>query len=752
MAYTIDGDVNLGGHPYIGIYHKPEFKEYPVYSNEGGLIKLPEDLSSEYPVHLFQDNNELVEVKDINLIEESEWNYYIDYPNSQIYVNESKSTKNFKIRGYWVGFSAISASRVVYKQSGNILKDIGELFDSGKTILKSLEKYGDATVVLEALDTKKDEAQTVVGNLNEKISLINTSDNHYYSIAGYKWQTNDTGKCTDYSYYTDIIHGFNTNSVICAIFDTYGIAIPCTTATYGKPNTNTVRIYSKVRSYMSIVLSFRFYNPQNSVGNRDVAIIKSQMEQALVDEVYDIIYDSLPDRMNAQSNRINTGVRDITRAIDDIAAYKNTMESYKSNINTTVNNYRDDVESYKEEITNAYQTAISFNGLKQCVQNINSGLVKSKVIKFTGNIKPTEPITLPQNIYIEGVGEAIIDCSGCNNVFRNATTSSHKEYTLKGGTIKGITFDGKNTTNNTSPIAFIHANGIRIEDCKFINFNNAWHCLEINACRDVWIKNNLFANIGTLNGNNTEVIQLDYAGTVEQYPFTDISLDNTHCSNVHIEDNNFRNIYTTTGVIGNHSYYSNGNEKYHKNIFIKGNCFEKCQCCYYLFDAKSVEINNNIFDHCNTGMKFKNQSGVMDMITVNGNTFIGDKYTKYFGNNSDGRFIWNIEDGKRIKGLTINNNTIKETTKHAIGGAFQDSNISNNSFVDIGNGVGYAIYLYGATRCMVLGNTGRDYASGSVVCLGNNSILITNECTVKMNAGGSTIQGSNVSNNVIEQG
>ena len=107
-----------------------------------------------------------------------------------------------------------------------------------------------------------------------------------------------------------------------------------------------------------------------------------------------------------------------------------------------------------------------------------------------------------------------------------------------------------------------------------MNFNNTWHCIELNACNDCWIINNRFENFGSSGGNNTEVIQIDFAGTAGQYPFESVKLDNVHCSNINISNNIFRNIYTTTGVIGNHTYYSDGNYKYYKNITIYNTVFE----------------------------------------------------------------------------------------------------------------------------------------------------------------------------------
>ena len=137
----------------------------------------------------------------------------------------------------------------------------------------------------------------------------------------------------------------------------------------------------------------------------------------------------------------------------------------------------------------------------------------------------------------------------------------------------------------------------------------------------------------------------------------------------------------------------------------------------------------------------------MDSITISGNTFRGDKYTKYFGEQSDGRFLWNINNTSQVVDMTCTGNSIRFATRHAIGGAFKDSVISNNVITDIGlNGNGYGIYLYGCENCMVVGNSGRDYQGVKAIMLGNNGNLSTNNNKIAFNSGDVGI-GSNVGSN-----
>ena len=194
----------------------------------------------------------------------------------------------------------------------------------------------------------------------------------------------------------------------------------------------------------------------------------------------------------------------------------------------------------------------------------------------------------------------------------------------------------------------------------------------------------------------------------------------------------FYNVYTKTGVIGNHTYSTSGQ---HSKIFITDNLFYKCQCCYYMLDSKDISICGNKFFNCLHGIKLKNVNNQMQDIIINNNTFEGDRDTKYFGENTDGRFIWSLHNTGYILRVIANGNIVTKTTRHGIGGTFKDSVFNGNTFTDIGDETnpGFCVYLYGCNRCNALGNVFNTVRAGCRI--GGNASQLTNNCVVAYNSG-----------------
>lgn len=415
----------------------------------------------------------------------------------------------------------------------------------------------------------------------------------------------------------------------------------------------------------------------------------------------------------------------------------NTLNTKTNEINTNLENLRSYVDisinNVNSKMQSRYQIATNFNELKQCVDLINNGTIQTKVIKLlTGSYSPTESLELTKETQIIGEGTVVFECdTGVNNIFRNKATG-YTGYSAHGRIqIKNIYFRGNGTTNPVTPIAFAHSNHCIVDHCTFNNFNTSWHMIEINSSKNMIVENCEFTNLGELTGNNTEVIQVDFAGSENQYPWN-ITLDETHCNNISITNNSFNNVYTKTGVIGNHTYSKNSQ---HSNIFINNNLFYKCQCCYYLLDTKNVSICNNKFSYCLFGIKLKNVHNQMQNITINNNSFEGDRDTKYFGDNTDGRFIWSVDNTGYILRVIANGNIVTKTTRHAIGGVFKDSVFNGNTFTDIGDDVniGFCVYLYGCNRCNVIGNVFNTVRAGCRI--GGNAGQLTNNCIVAYNSG-----------------
>ena len=313
------------------------------------------------------------------------------------------------------------------------------------------------------------------------------------------------------------------------------------------------------------------------------------------------------------NNKINKNTEDIERNSSNITLLERNMIRQLAEMEETLNRKKDEIDNSINEcktytdtkvtkventMQERYQIASNFEELKQCIEKINNETVKTKVVKLlSGTYSPTESLELTKETQIIGEGTVVFECdTGVNNIFRNKATG-YTGYSAHGRIqIKNIYFRGNGTSNNITPIAFAHTNHCVVSHCTFNNFNTAWHMIEINSSKNINIENCEFNGMGQLNSNNTEVIQLDFAGSENQYPWN-ITLDETHCNNISIINNTFNNVYTKTGTIGAHTYSTSGQ---HTKIFITNNYFYKCQCCYYLLDSKDVSICGNKFFNCFT--------------------------------------------------------------------------------------------------------------------------------------------------------
>ena len=101
---------------------------------------------------------------------------------------------------------------------------------------------------------------------------------------------------------------------------------------------------------------------------------------------------------------------------------------------------------------------------------------------------------------------------------------------VQGGTFHGIEM-GVNTVNPITPVAFAHATDCKVINCTFKNFNT-WHNIEFNGCSYCYADYCKFYNYGlTSGGSPTEVVQIDYCGSSDQYPWN-CNYDNTSCDHV----------------------------------------------------------------------------------------------------------------------------------------------------------------------------------------------------------------------------
>lgn len=273
--------------------------------------------------------------------------------------------------------------------------------------------------------------------------------------------------------------------------------------------------------------------------------------------------------------------------------------------------------------------------------------------------------------------------------------------------MSGITFDGKGTTNKAGLFATAHSRNVHIEGCTFKNLNCSWHLVEVNSSDTVVFDRCTFSDYNyrdIAEGDYfTEAVQLDYAGTDGNYPFT-CKLDNTGCKNVTFNNCTFTRVKTTwTACLGSHSYLK---DSMPKNITLNGCRFEDIDNCIYGLDYKNLSVLNSTFYNVATAIIIdsrKDNDGTS--ISAIGNRYNGcnrSKNISQFNDTEEGRFIMHHNYHNRLSSSNISNNFIENAYSHGIGISPVDTTIIGNSIRFCGK---HGIYLYGGQQTSIIGNT-----------------------------------------------
>ena len=448
-------------------------------------------------------------------------------------------------------------------------------------------------------------------------------------------------------------------------------------------------------------------------------------------------------------DKVNSSIESLDKANSGISARVSEVETKvsenQSSISTINNNIVDvinNVNSIKETISKNKEIYVSsLDELETALNEISNGGV---ININSGNYKPTKTYKIPERTIIKGIGKVIFDCSSTllNCVFTNKLTGQESGYNGSSNiVINNIIFDGKGTVHTITPVGFGHSKNIIVERCGFKGFNR-WHNIELNGCSNCYIIFNDFEDYGTVSRDNaTEVIQIDYMGSSEQYPWTS-KYDNTACSNITIESNSFKNIKTTTGCIGCHSYKKG---VIPSNIIIKNNLLENVEKFYYLLGSKNSVIEGNKGTGLGTFVVIGNGAGnSMDGVVINNNNCTAG------GFEGDHRFIIGVDNDKHSYNIIITNNIIKNFNRHAIGGTFSDGVCSNNIIQGCGR---HGIYMYGWFNFTVMGNRIYQFSSESSgyngIKYGDNANIPTKNCIIVGNFAESVTAGTNQTNNVV---
>ena len=441
-------------------------------------------------------------------------------------------------------------------------------------------------------------------------------------------------------------------------------------------------------------------------------------------------------------DKVNSSIKSLYKANSGISARVSELETKVSENQSSISTIINNVNSIKETISKNKEIYVSsLDELETALNEISNGGV---ININSGNYTPTKTYKIPERTIIKGIGKVIFDCSSTllNRVFTNKLTGQESGYNGSSNiVINNIIFDGKGTVHTITPLGFGHAENIIIEKCNFKGFNK-WHNIELNGCKNCYVIFNKFEDYGTVNRDNaTEVIQIDYMGGSEQYPWTS-KYDDTACSNITIESNSFKNIKTTTGCIGCHSYKKN---VIPSNIIIRNNVLENVEKFYYLLGSKNSIIEGNVGTNIGTFVIIGNGAGnSMDGVIINNNNCTAG------GFEGDHRFVLGVDTDKHSYNVIITNNIAKDFNRHAIGGTFSDGICSNNIIQGCGR---HGIYMYGWFNFTVMGNRiyqfSKEVSGYNGIKYGDNANIPTKNCIIVGNFAESVTAGTNQTNNVV---
>lgn len=415
-------------------------------------------------------------------------------------------------------------------------------------------------------------------------------------------------------------------------------------------------------------------------------------------------------------NNIQTNANNINHHQNEI----NDLNTLIASLNTQINNIDNKYVIYKNNIS----IVTNDSELRSALANN----IRIIFIKATEVFKPTEPYLIPENTKIIGIDYPSFDCSyssSLNNVFRNKLNGDEGEY--NGSTnisIEGLSFIGNNMTKTLTCIAFAHSNNIKIKNCKFDGFNN-WHNIEINGSKNVIIEGNIFTNFGQNSSNPTEVIQLDLPTNNSSFPWN-CKYDNTPCNNIIIKNNEFTNIATSTGAIGQHTYVEG---KKHKNILIENNKLNNVDNFLYLLGVENLKVIKNYGENVFSFMYFGTTSNnTQDNTEINGNViYFKQDYSILPPQPSGyaGKFLYPITNSNATStndtNLIITNNTIIGCKDHAITTCANRVVITNNIIHDVTK---HSIYIWGGNRVIISNNVVYNSSAVNIMMGGNNNINV----------------------------
>lgn len=580
--------------------------------------------------------------------------FYVDYQLGKVYFNSTEAGKVVLFNYYSQGYELISSTRVfdetAYREN-DIVKTLQDIIDGGQRALDYLNTVGDGSALVQ--------------QLQDQVTIAN---NCYTTLKS----TVDRG-------------------------DNLNVTLEANIQTATTKNTTLVNNLSTVDSKNSTLTS-TINSAKTIEGTLNSTIDNANTTNTTLNNTI------------KTGNTLNTNLKDTTTKANQSLSDLNTAinASDLSAINTTLTN----LQKYTVVVGTIAE-------LQTAVANVGRAGYSSIILIKAGTYTPTRSFELCPYTHIAplGDGEVIFNCnnSSVNNIFRNELDGTETGYEGASHiTIEGITFNGLNTTNPITPVAFAHATDCKVINCTFKNFNT-WHNIEFNGCSYCSADYCKFLNYGlTSGGNPTEVVQIDYCGSSAQYPWN-CNYDNTSCDHIYIRHCEFREI--VGACLGNHSFTSSVRQN---NIYFEYNYIVNADYGVFMGDANNVYIKNNKTEKVRMFTELKEGSGENlynwclennDVDLVRGGTFHGIQMEV----NTEGRFCrleaTNSSTKTCVNGLFINNNHINNANTHGI--TFTANYVEcNNNYVSGCGKIG--IFAYGCSQGNIMNNIIADCGKNNV--------------------------------------
>ena len=594
--------------------------------------------------------------------------FYVDYQLGKVYFNSTEAGKVVLFNYYSQGYELISTTRIfdetAYREN-DIVKTLQDIIDAGRKGLDYLENIG--------------QGDTLVQQLKDEVTIAN---NCYTTLKA----TVDRG-------------------------DSLNVTLEANIQTATSKNTTLVNNLATVDNKNSTLTS-TINNARTAEGTLNSAVDNANTTNSTLNNTI------------KTGNTLNTNLKDTTTKANQSL----------SDLNTAIN--ASDLSSINTILTNLQKYTVvvgTIAELRTAVANVGRAGYASTILIKAGIYTPTRSFELCPYTHIAplGDGEVIFKCnnSSVNNIFRNELDGTEEGYEGASHiTIEGITFDGVNTVNTITPVAFAHATDCKVINCTFKNFNT-WHNIEFNGCSYCYADRCTFLNYGlTSGGSPTEVIQIDYCGSSGQYPWN-CNYDNTTCDHIYIRHCKFTEVI---GVcFGNHAFNSSLR---HNNIYFENNYLVNVDYGVFMGDVNNMYVKNNLGNKIKMFVELKEGSGNPiynwylennDIDLVQGGIFHGMEMQV----NTEGRFsrLESTNSSNQnccINGLFINNNRVNNANTHGITFTANFVECNNNFVSDCGK---IGIFAYGGTKANITNNVVADCGKSNVsnrnffIAIGDNN-------------------------------